>query len=77
MKIYPNPTDGEVRIELNKTHRKISLKVYNSIGECVDVREFKNQQKMEYYLDGNPGLYLLKLQTSEGFKKTIKLIKEK
>ena len=68
MQISPNPSDGNVNVELNLVEKGISiLKVYSVSGKLIEERMFTNQTgnlniKLNTINYGN-GLYFIHLQT--------------
>jgi len=67
MKIAPNPSDGNVNIELNLVEKGLtSLKIYNQQGILVEYRTYNEVGKIEITLNTenySNGLYFIELQT--------------
>jgi len=73
---YPNPTNGNVKIDLNQSFSKINLQAINSLGQTVLVRNFENTNKINFEIIGNSGIYFVEIQNETGLKSTLKIIKE-
>ncbi len=63
IKLYPNPTNGEVNIELNNEYRNISLVVRNSIGQELFKSSYRQTNKINIHIEGDPGFYILELKS--------------
>ncbi|WP_372651255.1 phospholipase D-like domain-containing protein [Draconibacterium sp.] len=74
VKLFPNPTEGRLMITADKTIASIS--VYNSTG--VKIKESQpNENTAELYLPQNlTGLFLLKVELSNGNYNTYKVLKK-
>jgi hypothetical protein len=74
--IYPNPTNGMVRIETNQAIEQI--RIYNLIGQLVyenKPQPDKNKKQIKIQTaNWTPGIYTVNTRTTAGFQKTIKLI---
>jgi Zn-dependent metalloprotease len=75
MKVYPNPTHGNVTISFEKpVNSPVTVEVYNSRGVRVYSSEYVPADKVSIDLSGlNSGLYLLKAHGS-GFSVTRKIV---
>lgn len=59
--LYPNPTNGEVTIELKEAQHSI-VEIYNSIGAKVN-EHFIEDHLNTITIDGDAGIYFVKLKT--------------
>ncbi|HEY9114793.1 MAG TPA: T9SS type A sorting domain-containing protein, partial [Bacteroidales bacterium] len=64
IKIYPNPTNGNLKIEFGKEiNTEISISVVNLLGENVLQLENLSQKQIQLDLSGFvPGIYLVRIQ---------------
>ena len=63
VKVYPNPTKGLITVEAeDMTH----IDVYNALGQRVLQDEISGSQAILNLHHASPGLYLLKVTTTEG-----------
>ncbi|WP_303920459.1 phospholipase D-like domain-containing protein [Draconibacterium sediminis] len=74
VKVFPNPTEGRLMITADKTILRIS--VYNSTG--AKIKEVQpNENSTELYLPQNlTGLFMLKVELSNGDYNTYKVLKK-
>lgn len=74
--VFPNPSTSEVMIKTNRTNI-LSIAVYKSTGERVHNESFEFQQDSTSLKIGSwsPGVYLIRLQTSEGNELYARFIK--
>lgn len=63
--VYPNPTEGELKIDLGLYHPTIMVKVYNSIGQEICQRFYHDKDRIELTIEGDRGLYAVTLGLSE------------
>ena len=69
--LYPNPTDGEVRLILKQDLTgKVDFDVYDMTGKCLTNKTFQDLKEgqsiaidLQHYA---PGLYVVKLRNDEG-----------
>jgi len=75
LKVFPNPTSGDLTINLGTHTSEVALKQFNVLGALIHKESFSDVQTINYTINGTSGIYLLQLITSEGSSKTIKIIK--
>ncbi|GAP68608.1 por secretion system C-terminal sorting domain, partial [Bacteroidales bacterium 6E] len=65
LKMYPNPTQGMVNIELiDMNFSKVQVTVYNVLGARVFSREYPAGDRIQFNMNGNvSGMYLVKIDT--------------
>ena len=63
VKVYPNPTKGQVRVEAPNMHR---IELYNTLGKCVFEKDIEEDQVTLDLQDYGSGLYLLRVTTDNG-----------
>ena len=66
IKMYPNPTNGMVKIDCNQAMR--SVKVYTMNGQLVREMNLTNgsNRNAEFMMNGTPGLYRVQVLTEAG-----------
>jgi len=72
--VYPNPTDGIVKIDLGETLTEFMVSIMDVNGKLVRKTIYKNTKMFELNLNVQSGIYLLTIY-SENKKATIRLIK--
>jgi|GEM_PF-2805072 len=74
-KLYPNPSAGEVFIELNNTYKTVGLEITDLAGKQVYMQTFTNCERLAVQSDQPKGMYLVNL-IADGTLKTYRLIIE-
>ena len=72
--VYPNPTDGIVKIDLGETLTEFMVSIMDVNGKLVRQSIYKNTKMFELNLNVQPGIYLLTINSGNN-KATIRLIK--
>jgi ubiquitin len=73
---YPNPSNGNVTIDLNRPFSKINIKVNNIVGQTILERNFENTDKINFEINENSGIYFVEIHNETGLTTTIKVLKE-
>lgn len=74
MKIFPNPTDRSLTVDLGDTYPNVRMEITDVSGKLVLSKEFDQTSLIEVDLDTPAGIYFLNL-TSDDNKATYKLVK--
>lgn len=78
LKVFPNPTNGLIRLSLQlDQQRSIQLAIYNQFGQQIERRNLGEVQLLEQQIDlsAQPaGVYFLRL-LSEGEQRTVRVVK--
>ncbi len=61
--LFPNPTSGEIHVELNKVNVNVLLRIFNPLGQLIYLTQLNSQQSFSYEITGGNGLYLIQLIT--------------
>ncbi len=76
IKIYPNPTNNSVNIDIQKQIDKVNIEIYNSIGELIAKQSLvKGQNIIELSNQAN-GLYFIKVISENKIIATPRIIKQ-
>ncbi|MEQ9262171.1 MAG: T9SS type A sorting domain-containing protein [Owenweeksia sp.] len=76
LEVYPNPVNNYVQLHWAEQQDEVAVKIYNSTGQLIDHRIFKNIQDAEIATHRWPaGIYHLKL-ISKGKEQALTLVKE-
>jgi len=73
---HPNPTAGNVTIDLGETLYNIKATLTNSLGQAILSENFTSTNFINLDIDAPNGIYFLKLDSANGETKTIKVLKE-
>jgi hypothetical protein len=72
---YPNPTKGNITIELGKELNNVKVTVRNLLGQEVYNKHYASVNQIDLNLEGPSGIYLIEI-LSNGKKAVLKIIKE-
>lgn len=70
--VYPNPSPGTFNIE-NSEGRRLTVTVYNTSGQVV-LQKISSENRILLQAEQKPGLYLVKVNDTDGHTGTVKLI---
>lgn len=73
---YPNPTTGNIGIDLGKIQGKVTTKLVNKLGQVILKEEFESTDFINLDIDEPSGIYFLQLSTDQGEIKTLKIRKQ-
>jgi len=74
-KLYPNPADDSVSIDLGKNYNTVNnLSIYNIQGQQVTNRQITQQKTTVSTQSLASGIYIVELSSNEGFKTVEKLV---
>jgi hypothetical protein len=62
--IFPNPTDGDLNIDLGTTYNEVNLIVRNTLGQEVFLRSFIAAKLLTFNISGDAGVYFIEVNTS-------------
>lgn len=74
--LYPNPTNGIVRVEFGSFKTDITAILRNTLGQEIATASYKPSDYIEIEIDAPKGVYFLQLITRNGESRTIKILKE-
>lgn len=73
--IYPNPTNGDFSIEMNRNIEQLEIRISDISGKVVYARSYENSQKVNLNLNEAPGVYFITI-LADGMQENYKLIKK-
>ncbi|MFA6151494.1 MAG: T9SS type A sorting domain-containing protein [Chitinophagaceae bacterium] len=73
---YPNPTNGELNIQLNKEFSSLDISIRNMMGKTVYNSNFTAQQNISISFDAPAGIYFVEVCTEEGKLGQAKILKQ-
>ncbi|MEP0263696.1 S8 family peptidase [Dokdonia sp.] len=74
--LFPNPTQGDIRIDLGKTYPEIDLTVTNILGQFISLEQFVNTNTLDLTIKGSSGIYFVSIVDPQGMHTTLKVIKK-
>ncbi|WMI70226.1 LamG-like jellyroll fold domain-containing protein [Mangrovimonas sp. YM274] len=76
MKVYPNPTSGDLNVNLNGVYENVQVQLVSITGKVVGQYQFDNTNGFAIDLNNiNSGLYFLNLKADNLDAATIKVVK--
>jgi photosystem II stability/assembly factor-like uncharacterized protein len=72
--IYPNPTEGNITIDLKNNYKNVSISLHDILGRKILDKNYDQTQNFELTIRQSPGVYFLSINT-ENKKAVFKLIK--
>lgn len=73
--IYPNPSNGVINIDLGLMRKEINITIINSLGQNIYSNKYKNCKLIQLENEITEGVYFIKIESPEGYLKTIKHLK--
>lgn len=74
--VYPNPTSGQLTLDLFAEPQDIEVEVSNIMGQTVLQQQYTNTQRINLELEGASGLYFVNIKSKKGLNKTVSVIKK-
>ncbi len=74
--LYPNPTLGQVNIDLGAYYNGITVSITNIAGQNIAQQHYLQSNKVSLAFDAPAGMYLVTITNQQGTKRVLKLIKE-
>ena len=65
LQVYPNPTNGELTINLGETYLLTEIWVVNTLGQEVLHKKVTNTQQFTLNITGASGIYTVKLNSGD------------
>lgn len=75
LKAFPNPTLGDLNIELGANYNNVSVIVRNATGQEVLRKSFSNANSLQINIQGEPGFYTVEV-TAQDKKALLKVMKK-
>lgn len=76
LKVYPNPTDGFVTVELGEAVEQLNVKVCNALGQIISDQIISTPGTLTVETGLSPGFYFISIYSREGKMARIKVLKE-
>lgn len=73
---FPNPSNGGIKIMVDKKYAEIDVSVHNILGQEVLTEKFSGVDALDLTIDGFAGIYLVNILTAEGKYGTLKIVKK-
>ena len=63
--VYPNPTFGNVTIDLAKQQSEVQITLYDMYGKLVYLNKYQDSKLVEFSFDAPPGIYYLDVKSGD------------
>ena len=63
--VYPNPTFGNITIDLAKQQSEVQITLYDMYGKLVYSNNYQDSKLIEFSFDAPPGVYYLDIKSGE------------
>ena len=73
--VYPNPTNDLITVVFGELQEVIKIKVFNTIGQIIDTKEYNNVIQSNFKMPFETGMYFISIENNKGEKKVIKILK--
>ncbi len=74
--VFPNPATQNLTLDLKHLYNTVTLYVRNFNGELVSAEEYRNKDKIDFHINGSPGMYFVEVM-ADGVKiQTLKVVKQ-
>lgn len=74
--VYPNPTNGEIRINLDGFQAPRSLNIYDRTGKLVHAEKLVSNNGLNCHLPDASGIYLVQIVGADGQASNVKVVKD-
>lgn len=75
LKFYPNPNNGILNIDLDKSYNEVDVIIRNQIGQVISKKSFSDSTGFQINLPREIGLYFIELNTNYK-REIIKVVKQ-
>jgi hypothetical protein len=76
IRVYPNPADKTLIIELPVLSGNTQVNIYNNEGRLMLSQKLYNKTNKVDISDFKAGIYLIRVQSDDGKVSTVKIVKE-
>lgn len=76
LNLFPNPTSGEITVQLGQQYNNINVKIVNVLGQTVKTIKSRLTNKVAFEINQASGIYFIEVTNDLGEKAAFKVIKE-
>src|SRR3989344_4777611 len=73
--VYPNPTGGNLIVELDKVYDELQIVVKTVHGQVVPAQWVQIEDRIEIQMNGESGIYLLEIADQKNHRAVLKIMK--
>lgn len=76
VQIFPNPTEGNIRIELGSQYTQVSAVIYDATGKVVGVYELGNGSDFDMNMALESGIYYINIESEQRLLARVLMVKQ-
>jgi len=76
LRVFPNPTDGQVQIDFGDLQEQVSISLFDQIGRLIQTQQVMTTELISYPLPEPNGVYFLNIRFSDGGYRSIMVVKQ-
>ncbi len=73
--VYPNPTNGDITLDMGADYNNATIRISNVLGQVVFNTKTNITKTVNLSIDGDAGIYFVDIITPDGKTATIKVVK--
>lgn len=74
--LHPNPTKGQFLVQTKSEINQLNARILDLNGKVIESKSFKNTRNFRMDFNGAPGVYFIDIQTDNGKREVLKIMKE-
>ena len=75
-KLFPNPTTGELTLELENAYDNITINVKTVNGKLVSTQDYKSTKNITFEIKKATGIYIIEVSNQQGDSAKLRVIKK-
>jgi len=73
--LYPNPTSGEIFVDIGQNVGDVKLLVRNALGQVINSMDYVSTKILNYEISGSPGIYFIEISINETPQVVLRAVK--
>ena len=74
--VYPNPTNGEFKIDLGKEFKDVTVQILNTLGQIISSEKYASAKTIEQNITAPAGIYFVKVSAASGETTILKILNQ-
>lgn len=74
--VYPNPTTGNIVIDMGAVYSSVNVTIRNVIGQVVSSGSYNSTSLIQTNISTEPGIYFVELTTANGQSTVVRIVKQ-
>ena len=71
IEIYPNPSSGELNIELNNYYDNVEVALKSISGQLISKQFYKNTRNINFEINQQSGLYIIETKNGSNLNSSL------